>query len=170
MSSDASHAGSEEKLRRLQAVTDAALSQLGLEDLLDELLERTRDLLQADTAAILLVDPNGEELVATAASGLEQEVRQGVRLPIGRGFAGSVAARGEPLMIEQVDRANVINPILLTRGVASVLGVPMLDGSQVIGVLHVGTLTPRRFTTDDVDLLRLVADRASLATRARLSR
>ncbi|MEV4812815.1 PP2C family protein-serine/threonine phosphatase [Micromonospora avicenniae] len=170
MSSDTSHAGSEEKLRRLQAVTDAALSQLGVEDLLDELLERTRDLLQADTAAILLLDPNGDELVATAASGLEQEVRQGVRLPVGRGFAGSVAARGEPVMIEHVDRTNVVNPILLTRGVASVLGVPMLNGSQVIGVLHVGTLTPRRFTTDDVDLLRLVADRASLATQARLSR
>ncbi|MEU6206767.1 GAF domain-containing SpoIIE family protein phosphatase [Micromonospora musae] len=170
MSGDTSRAGSEEKLRRLQAVTDAALSQLGVEDLLDELLVRTRDLLQADTAAILLVDPGGTELVATAASGLEEEVRQGVRLPIGRGFAGSVAARGEPVMIEHVDHTNVINPILLTRGVASVLGVPMLNGSQVIGVLHVGTLTPRRFTADDVELLRLVADRASLATQARLSR
>ncbi|WBB69944.1 GAF domain-containing SpoIIE family protein phosphatase [Micromonospora sp. WMMD812] len=170
MSGEVSRAGSEEKLRRLQTVTDAALSHLGLEDLLDELLERTRDLLRADTAAILLLDGNGTELVATAASGLEQEVRQGVRLPVGRGFAGSVAARGEPVMIEHVDHTNVINPILLTHGVASVLGVPMLDGSQVIGVLHVGTLTPRRFTTDDVELLRLVADRASLATRARLSR
>ncbi|RKN35473.1 PP2C family protein-serine/threonine phosphatase [Micromonospora musae] len=170
MSGDTSRAGSEEKLRRLQAVTDAALSQLGVEDLLDELLVRTRDLLQADTAAILLVDAGGTELVATAASGLEEEVRQGVRLPIGRGFAGSVAARGEPVMIEHVDHTNVINPILLTRGVASVLGVPMLNGSQVIGVLHVGTLTPRRFAADDVELLRLVADRASLATQARLSR
>ncbi|MEU8300321.1 GAF domain-containing SpoIIE family protein phosphatase [Micromonospora sp. NPDC048909] len=170
MSGDVSRAGSEEKLRRLQTITDAALSQLGVEDLLDELLERTRDLLQADTAAILLVDPSGTELVATAASGLEEEVRQGVRLPVGRGFAGSVAARGEPVMLDQVDHTNVLNPILLTRGVVSVLGVPMLNGTQVIGVLHVGTLTPRRFTHDDVELLRLVADRASLATQARLSR
>ncbi|RKF23997.1 PP2C family protein-serine/threonine phosphatase [Micromonospora globbae] len=170
MNGDISHAGSEEKLRRLQSVTDAALSQLGLEDLLDELLERTRDLLRADTAAILLVDPTGTELVATAASGLEQEVRQGVRLPVGRGFAGTVAARGEPVMIERVDDTTVLNPILVTRGVVSVLGVPMLNGAQVIGVLHVGTLTPRRFTPDDVELLRLVADRASLATQARMSR
>jgi len=88
-----------EKLRRLQAVTDAALSQLGLEDLLDELLDRTRDLLVADTAAILLLDPTGTELVATAASGLEQEVRQGVRLPVGTGFAGTVAARRGPVVI-----------------------------------------------------------------------
>ncbi|MFC3501631.1 PP2C family protein-serine/threonine phosphatase [Micromonospora krabiensis] len=170
MNGEVSRTGSAEKLRRLQSVTDAALSQLGLEDLLAELLERTRDLLRADTAVVLLLDQTGTELVATAASGLEEEVQQGVRLPVGKGFAGSVAARAEPIIIEKVDHTKVINPILLSRGVASVLGVPMLSGSQVIGVLHVGTLNPRRFTPDDVELLQLVADRASLATRARLSR
>lgn len=169
-SGDGRPAGSSEKLRRLQAVTDAALSQLGLEDLLAELLERTRELLRADTAAVLLVDPGGTELVATAGSGLEQEVRQGVRLPIGRGFAGRVAALQEPVTIEHVDHTNVLNPILLTKHIASVLGVPMINRGQVIGVLHVGTLTPRQFSPDDIELLQLVADRASLATQARLSR
>jgi phosphoserine phosphatase RsbU/P len=170
VNSNPTRAGSEEKLRRLQSVTDAALSQLGLEDLLDELLDRTRDLLNADTAAVLLLDPSGTELIATAASGLEQEVGQGVRLPVGRGFAGTVAARCEPVAIERVDHTNVLNPILLERQVASVLGVPMINSGRVIGVLHIGTLVPRRFTPDDVELLQLVADRASLATQARLSR
>lgn len=151
---------SEEKLRRLQTVTDAALSQLGLEDLLDELLERTRDLLSADTAAVLLLDSTGAELVATAASGIDQGVRQGVRFPVGQGFAGTVAARGEPVIVEHADRADV----------ASILGVPMFSAGRVIGVLHIGTVNRRHFTPDDVELLQLVADRASLATQARLSR
>ncbi|GIJ59224.1 PP2C family protein-serine/threonine phosphatase [Virgisporangium aurantiacum] len=151
---------SEEKLRRLQTVTDAALSQLGLEDLLDELLERTRDLLSADTAAVLLLDSSGTELVATAASGLEREVRQGARFPIGQGFVGTVAARGEPVIVEHADRVDV----------SSILGVPMFSAGRVIGVLHVGTQHRRHFTPDDVELLQLVADRASLATQARLSR
>jgi phosphoserine phosphatase RsbU/P len=159
-----------QKLRYLEVVTDAALSRLGLEDLLAELLERVRELLQADTAAVLLADPSGTELIATAASGLEQEVRQGVRLPIGQGFAGTVAARREPIALEHVDHTNVLNPILVNAGIASLLGVPMISGGQLIGVLHVGTLTPRTFTRDDAELLRLVADRASLATQARLSR
>jgi len=167
---DISPVGAGETLRRLQAVTDAALSQLGLEDLLAELLERTRDLLHADTAAILMLDPTGEELVATAASGLEQEVRQGVRLPVGRGFAGRIAAEGTPYAIEHVDHTNVLNPILLAKRVASVLGVPMINRGDVVGVLHIGTLTPRQFTQHDIELLQLVADRASLATQARLSR
>jgi putative methionine-R-sulfoxide reductase with GAF domain len=168
--SDVFPAGSAEKLRRLQAVTDAALSQLGLEDLLAELLERTRDLLHADTAAVLLLDPSGTDLIATAASGLEQEVRQGVRLPVGRGFAGSIAARGEPIAIEHVDHTSVVSPILLAKHIVSVLGVPMIHAGQVIGVLYIGARTTRRFSSDDIELLQLVADRASLATRARLSR
>jgi sigma-B regulation protein RsbU (phosphoserine phosphatase) len=170
MNAHAPPAGSAEKLRRLQTVTDAALSQLGVEDLLDELLERTCDLIGADTAAILLLDPTGTELVATASTGLEQEVRQGVRLPVGRGFAGTVAARGEPVVIEEIDHTDVHSPTLLSVRVTSALGVPMVNRGRVIGVLHVGTRDLRRFGPDDIELLRLVADRASLATQARLSR
>jgi phosphoserine phosphatase RsbU/P len=159
-----------EKLHRLQAITDAALSHLGLEELLAELLDRIRDLLRADTAAILLLDPAGTELIATAASGLEQEVHQGIRLPVGRGFAGTVAERGVPVAIEQVDHTNVLNPVLLAKNVVSVLGAPMINAGRVIGVLHIGTLAPRVFTADDIELLQLVADRATTATQARLSR
>jgi putative methionine-R-sulfoxide reductase with GAF domain len=159
---------SEEKLRRLQAVTDAALSRLGVEDLLNELLVRIRDLLQADTAGVMLLDASGAELIATAASGLEREVFQGVRVPVGRGFAGTVAATAEPLAIEYVDHANVLSPVLLGEHIASVLGVPMIVAGRVIGVLHIGARVPRRFTDDDVELLQLVADRAAHGTQARL--
>jgi putative methionine-R-sulfoxide reductase with GAF domain len=159
-----------EKLRRLQTVTDSALSTMELDDLLVELLERTKDLLAADTATILLLDPAGTELVATAAVGLEEEVRQGVRIPVGRGFAGRIAASAGPVTLDRVDRDTVVNSILIDRHLAAMAGVPMLATGRVIGVLHVGSLTPRRFGDDDVDLLRLVADRASLAVQAHLSR
>jgi putative methionine-R-sulfoxide reductase with GAF domain len=150
-------------------VTDAALSHLDVEDLLVELLSRVRELLDVDTAVVLLLDTSGQQLIATAAQGLEEEVRQGVRIPVGGGFAGQVASRGQPVYIEHIDHTNVLNPILLNKGVASVLGVPMIAAGRVIGVLHVGTLTPRRFSDDDVDLLQRVADRAGLATQARLA-
>jgi anti-sigma regulatory factor (Ser/Thr protein kinase) len=45
--------------------------------------------------------------------------------------------------------------------------VPLLVGGAVLGVLHVGTLHPRRFTDDDTALLRTVADRIALAVHAR---
>jgi anti-sigma regulatory factor (Ser/Thr protein kinase) len=42
-----------------------------------------------------------------------------------------------------------------------------MSGGEVIGVLHVGSLTTRRFTPGDTELLRLAADRVALATQAR---
>ena len=60
----------------------------------------------------------------------------------------------------------VINPILLNKGIRSLMGAPLRSGGVVIGVLHVGTLSPRAFTSDDCDLLQLAADRAALAVQA----
>jgi sigma-B regulation protein RsbU (phosphoserine phosphatase) len=156
-----------ERLRRLEAVTDATLSRLDVSDLLDELLDRVRDLFEADTAAILLLDPHARQLVATAAKGLEDEVRQGFRLAVGQGFAGRVAKFGEPVIIADVTPADVLNPVLLEKGVRSLLGVPIFAAGEVIGVLHIGTLTPRQFTPDDVSLLQLAADRAGAAGQIR---
>jgi serine phosphatase RsbU (regulator of sigma subunit) len=161
---------SDERLRRLEAVTDAALSQLDASDLLDELLDRVRDLLGVDTASILLMDPHAHQLVATAAKGLEDEIRQGFRVTVGRGFSGRIADTGKPLILADVTAADVANPLLLEKGIRSLLGVPMMISGEVIGVLHVGTFTPRRFTADDVRLMELVADRASRAGQIRATR
>jgi putative methionine-R-sulfoxide reductase with GAF domain len=165
---EAADPGADERLRRIEAVTDSTLSRLDVGDLLDELLDRIRDLLQVDTAAILLLDPHAQQLVATAARGLEEEVRQGFRISVGRGFAGRVAKDRQPLVIDHVNQSDLVNPILRDKGICSLLGVPMLAGNDLVGVLHVGTLTPRRFTDDDIHLLQLAADRAGLASRARL--
>jgi signal transduction histidine kinase len=152
-----------ERLRRLQLLTDAALAHLDLEELLGALLVRVREVLEADTTAILLLDASGRELVARAAVGIEEEVDQGVRIPIGRGFAGRVAATRAPVILDDVDHADVLNPILRDKGIKSMLGVPLLVEGLAIGVLHVGTLTPRQFEQADVDLLQFAADRAAIA-------
>jgi signal transduction histidine kinase len=152
-----------DRLRHLQALTDAALSHLELDALLDTLLLRTREALAVDTCAVLLLDEETEELVARAAVGIEEEVEQGVRIPLGRGFAGRVAANRRALVLDDVDHADVFNPILREKGIKSMLGVPLLFGGHVLGVLHVGSLVPRVFDVGDVELLQLAADRAAIA-------
>jgi phosphoserine phosphatase RsbU/P len=122
--------------------------------------------LEVDTAAILLIDRSAREMVATAAKGIEEEVRSGVRIPIGQGFAGRVAAERRAVILEKVDHTNVRNPILLDIGIRSLLGVPLIVDGDAIGVLHVGTLGSRSFSGQDAELLQLVADRAALAINA----
>jgi signal transduction histidine kinase len=153
----------EEHVRRLQSVTDAALAHLRLDELLAALLERTRQILEVDTCAILLLDEETNELVACAALGIEEEVEQGVRVPVGGGFAGRIAAEKRPVILDDVDHAHVLNPLLREKGIKSMLGVPLVVEGEVRGVLHVGSLVLRAFQDDEVQLLQLVGDRAALA-------
>jgi len=157
------------RLLRIGWLTDPALSELPIEELLTELLDRVRTVLRADTVVVLLVDEGGRELVARAAIGLEEEVEQRARVPLGAGFAGRVAAGRTPIFIPEVTDADIVNPILRGAGVRSLLGVPMVVEGEVTGVMHVGTRAPRTFTGDDAALLQLAAGQAAPAVaRARL--
>jgi len=151
------------RVEHVQAIVDAGLAHLELDALLGELLERIRTILSVDTVAVLLVDPDRRELVARAAIGLEEAVEQGVRIPLGKGFAGRIAAEGRPIGLPDVDHADVLNPLFRIKGVKSLLGVPLAVHDHITGVLHVGTLTPRLFTRDETELLQLVAERLAVA-------
>jgi putative methionine-R-sulfoxide reductase with GAF domain len=155
-----------ESLHRILATTDAALSQPDLDALFKELLERVCAMLDFDIAAIMLMDADAEQLVTVAAVGLEDEVRQGFRLDVGAGFTGRVAATRLPVFVDHVDADTVNSPILRASGITSLVGVPMMANGEVVGVLHVGTIQPRRFGDRDVALLQQVADRAALASLA----
>jgi PAS domain S-box-containing protein len=152
-----------DRMKQVQTVTDVALSHLALDELLAELLGRVQEAMRVDTVAILLLEPEGDELRAWAAKGLEQEVEMGVRIPVGAGFAGKIAATKTPVRIDDIDTADVLNPILREKGIRSLLGVPLLVEGRVIGVMHTGRFNRYQFTDDDTRLLQMVADRIALA-------
>jgi PAS domain S-box-containing protein len=156
---DAEH--SAESIRRLQAVTDSALAPLTLDDLLHEMLSRTRELLATDFAAILLLTEDEQSLSVRATIGWEETVT-GLLVPVGQGVAGSIAASRAPLVVEDLSKMEVINPVL-RRNARSLIGAPLIVEGRLIGVIHADTARPRRFTEDDVRLLQLVADRVALA-------
>lgn len=146
-----------------QSIPDGTLGYVSLEQMLSELLERVRSSLSADTAAVLLLDSDRGVLVARAARGLEEEVRQGVQVPLARGFAGRVASQARPIVIEDLSHAEVVNPILRQRGIRSLLGVPVQVEGRVIAVMHVGTLRRRVFGEEDISAMQRAADRAAAA-------
>ncbi|MBO2460025.1 PP2C family protein-serine/threonine phosphatase [Actinomadura violacea] len=158
------------RLENIQAITDDAFAGLGVEEHLDALLGRVREILAVDTAVVLLLDRQGRFLEATVAQGIEEEVIQGVHVPVGQGFAGRVAAERRTVYIPDVPHANVFNPLLVQRGLRSLLGVPLLGGGRLVGVMHVGTLAPRRFTAEETEFLRLAAARIALTVQSLISR
>lgn len=157
----------EERLRAISAVTDTDIGHLDVDELLAELLDRVVQLLRADTVAVLLLDDTGRYLEARAALGIEEEVLQGVRVPLGVGFAGTIAAERRPVRLDLVDPTTVWNPILLDKGIVKMLGAPLLSGPRLLGVIHVGRIADQPFTDEDVILLELVAARVATGIQAR---
>jgi phosphoserine phosphatase RsbU/P len=141
-------------LKEVDAIVEASHD---LDDLLPLLLDQILHLMHSDTAAILLLDKTSDQLIARAARGLEEEVRQGVRIPVGAGFAGRIAADRQPRILERIDASTVANPILWEKGIQSMLGAPLVAGESLIGVLHVGSFGSKAFDESDVVLLEAVA-------------
>jgi GAF domain-containing protein len=150
------------RLRRLQDITDVVMAHLSLDDLLRELLDAVRQALDTDTSTILLVTEDGRNLGVRAVSGDEEAAAGQIRVPIGKGIAGKVAARRQPAIVDDVPRAGPYGKFMRTK-VKSLVAVPLEAGGEVIGVLHASTFRFRRFTQDDVHLLRLVGERAAVA-------
>jgi serine phosphatase RsbU (regulator of sigma subunit) len=135
-----------EMVSGMQLLVDAALAHRSLDDILSDLVVRVRGVLQADAAAIHLMEEGGE-LVLRAAS--DDDSAAGPFA--GEEFAARVAQAHEPLFDSGPGEAS------------SLIGVPLLAEGAITGVLVVCLAAPRHFASDDINVLRLAADRVALA-------
>ncbi len=147
-------------------VTEAARRPAPVGDVVREVLEHVRVALRADTATVLLADADGTTLAVEYSLGLEAELAAQVRVPVGRGVAGRIAAERRPLRIDDLSAVEIVGPHL-RHEVRSFLGVPLVVGARLVGVLDVGRRAPHPFTDDDGALLAFVAERvAAVVLRA----
>lgn len=126
-----------------------AESMRGLADVLD----RVRAALGADTATVLVLDDTRAFLEPLATVGLDRTLHRARRVPLGQGFAGRVAQSRQPVVLSRVDASTVLNPVLLDHGLQTLLGVPVIHGSELLGVLHVGYLRQHLTGDDELGLL-----------------
>ena len=174
------------QLTAIQRVTDAAIGVLALGPLLEELMRRVQGVLRVDSACVLLITREGTELELCKCVGVTEEILDRVRVPLGQGVEGSIAADARPACVGDIASAQVYDPVV-RRHFASMLGAPLIvqdrgatqptgghripgkPGERVIGVVTALTVEPRQFTAEEQQLMVLVAERAASAIeRARL--
>jgi len=149
------------QLRFLHEVARLATTARTWDELLETVVDGTRDALHADVSSLYLVDRDGAYLTLAATNGLDRYQIGRARIPFGEGVSGRVAASREPLVIPD---ARADSRFLWVRGidhrrlVASMLSVPLIWHDQTVGVLNVQNEQPRDFSTADVDQLRAIAD------------
>jgi PAS domain S-box-containing protein len=149
-------------IQKIQRITDAALEHLAMDDLLSELTVHLADILDADLAAILLLDEGEETLTLGAAYGLEVAPDAPIQVPVEGTLAGRIVADRQPARLQPGENYAVAG-LLEGRKVGALLGVPLIVEGRVNGVIEVGSLGQREFTRESESLLQLIADRAALA-------
>src|SRR4051794_1082773 len=150
-----------EQLRFLHEVARLATTARTWDELLETVIDRTRDVLHADVSSLYLLDRDGAYLTLAATNGLDRFQIGRARVPFGEGVTGRVAATREPLVIPDVradPRFLWVRGIDQRRFVSSMLSVPMSWHDQTVGVLNVQTEEARTFSDHDVAQLGAVAD------------
>ena len=162
------------ELRFLREILRLATTAGTWEELLESVVDGTRDALDASVSSLYLLDRDGAALTLAATNGLDRYQIGRAKVPFGEGITGSVAASREPMVIPSVrdePRFLWVRGIDQRRFVASMLSVPLTWHDQVVGVLNVQTEQPRDFTESDVAQLSAVADLlAGIVEKGRLQR
>jgi signal transduction histidine kinase/putative methionine-R-sulfoxide reductase with GAF domain len=148
----------------LREVGVALGTTLDLDQLLELILSKITEALEAERATLYLLDEAKDELVSRIAHG--EEVRS-IRLKVGHGIAGHVARTGKPLHVKDAYRDPRFNPewdVLSGYRTRSILAAPMKNHlGRTIGVVQVLNKKRGEFTEDDKVIL------AALATQAAVS-
>jgi GAF domain-containing protein len=153
-----------EYLAALHETTVALMGRLEVTELLETLITRAGQLLNAPHAFIYLLEPGESELECKIGVGaLSQAV--GSRRKPGEGLAGKIWQTGEPLVVDDYDTWSGRVDTFQQGAMRAIMGVPLKSGAQVVGAIGLayGGESNRAFGSEEVDLLTRFAQLASVA-------
>ena len=150
-----------DRLRFLHRVARLVTTARTWDELMETVVDETRDALHADVSSLYLLDRDGVNLTLAATTGLDRYQIGRAQVPFGDGVTGRVAKSQKPLVIDDVGsdpRFLWVRGIDQRRFIASMLSVPLVWGDETVGVLNVQTEKTRHFDEADVAHLGAIAD------------
>ncbi|MDQ2686864.1 MAG: GAF domain-containing protein [Armatimonadota bacterium] len=135
--------------------------------LLEMIVETAAHVIHANSASLLLVDDETQELVFEVALGQKADSVKKFRVPLGHGIAGLVAASGQPMAISRAGEDSRQAADIAQRigyRPETLLCVPLFYNDRVIGVLELlDKENGQTFTPEDMEALGLFAGQAAVA-------
>ncbi len=154
------------KFKVLYELAIAMTADRHLEENLQLVVDRSRDLLDTDTSFIALRDESSDEVYMHTISGIRTASFKEIRLPLGKGLGGLVALTKRGRIIDDYlsdkNVAGVVDNVVIEEQLVSGMAVPILMGHRNLGVLYVFNRKPTVFTQSDLDTLSLVGNLAAV--------
>jgi formate hydrogenlyase transcriptional activator len=156
---------SRERQRVLLEVNNALVRHRTRDELFAAITEALRPLLPFDRSSMFLADPTGDSLTLWALVGSVGRAPVGTTWPRRGSNAGWILDNESPMVIPdwRSESRFVERPAVLGAGILSTVSVPLVTRGRGIGVLHLGSQEPDRYTAEDAELLRAIGEQVALA-------
>jgi diguanylate cyclase (GGDEF)-like protein len=153
-------------LRVFHDVARALTASLELEEILGAIMDKMAQFFGPERWSLLMVDDVSGELYYAIAVGENAESLKGLRVPLGEGVAGWVAATGNPLIVPDValdphwSAFATKHPDLKIQSIAC---VPVRAGNKTLGVIQLLNSKLDLLSEYSVSFLRILCDYAAIA-------
>jgi GAF domain-containing protein len=147
-----------ELLQALHEVVESYNLTIDADELFRRMLEIALGVTGAEGGSLMLLDPGSGELRVRVAVGIEPELWPKIRVPVGEGIAGKVAAEARPLRLRGKADRQTFRVVRERLDVESALCVPLIHEGRVLGVLNLHHATrPEAFSEADLEFSEQLA-------------
>ena len=155
----------DQEMETLRQVGGAlASSTFDMQKVLNYTLDMIREVMNVEAGSLFFLEDRELE-VAVAFNRRNASLRK-FRLKLGQGIAGCVAARGEAVIVNDIEKTTNFFPAIDDESgfqTRSALCVPMISQGRVIGVIEVLNKLAGDFDANDRDLLQSIAASVCIA-------
>ncbi len=160
----------QEKINRLETLINTSMvfsSILDLGELLNIVMTKAEEVMEAEASSVFLIDKSKKELYFITARGKKGKEAKEIRVPMGKGIVGWVAEHGRPLLVPDVKKDSRWfkgvdkKTKFVTR---SIIAVPLISKGKIIGVSEVlNKKGNRHFNENDLELFEALGHQIAIA-------
>jgi adenylate cyclase len=138
---------------------------------MEEVLKRTMEMIQAimdvEAGSLLILEKDELHFKVAFNDKKEVEALKDLTVKLGKGISGYCAARGEPLVVRNMQEATQFDPTAFDAITGyqthSVMCVPIISQGKVLGVIEVLNKRGAEFNDNDLHLLQSISTSLSIA-------
>lgn len=162
--------GLENEITRIKDLIETSVllsSTLDLDELLNLIMEKAKQILGAEASSIFQIDEETGELYFRVATGEKGKAAKAIKVPMGKGVVGWAAEQGETVIVPDVSKDNRFYKKVDKETkfkTKSIIAVPLMTKHGIMGVAEVlNKIEGVRFSKEDIKIFESLARQASVA-------
>jgi signal transduction histidine kinase len=153
------------ELATLNAIAAEVSQTLDLEEILENAMEEVLEVMAMDSGQAFCIEQETQSLLSIIHRGLSDRfIQNTTRLPLKVSPAGEAAQVGQPVVKHTADYPEgELRELIRNEGLELVISIPLIAQGEAVGVLNLGSRTPRTITSEELSLLAAIGQQIGVA-------